>query len=396
MHIIHAFGHLVGGTLLVAGTSIGVGMLALPVVTAEGGFLPSIFLYILSWLFMLLTGLLILEACVWMPKKANLITLSERLLGQWGKRSCWVLYLFLFSCLMIAHVSGGGQITSELTGGFVSINGGMILYVLLFSPIIYFGTLWVDRVNILLMLGIGITYCVLVLSSIHYITPSLLTRSNWSLAWGSLPVILTAFGYQSLIPTLFNYMNRNILRVRLALILGTTIPLIVYILWQVLILGIVPLEGPSGLASALHKAQNAVIPLSSYLHNTTILNTGKFFALFALTTSYLGISIAFFDFLLDGFHIQSSQKGKILTCSCMFLIPLFICLINPHLFLIVLRWAGGVGVALLLGLMPILMVWSGRYYKGHSLMHEQIKGGKFTLSVLLAFIIFEIGVTFVT
>ena len=40
MHIVHTFGHLVGGTLLVAGTSIGVGMLALPVATASRRIYP--------------------------------------------------------------------------------------------------------------------------------------------------------------------------------------------------------------------------------------------------------------------------------------------------------------------------------------------------------------------
>ncbi|MES2272690.1 MAG: aromatic amino acid transport family protein, partial [Chlamydiota bacterium] len=52
-----------GGTLLVAGTSIGAGMLALPVVTASGGFLPALFVYFLCWLFMTCTGLLLLEIC---------------------------------------------------------------------------------------------------------------------------------------------------------------------------------------------------------------------------------------------------------------------------------------------------------------------------------------------
>ena len=96
MHIVKTFGHLVGGTLLVAGTSLGVGMLALPVATASGGFIPAMVVYLICWIFMLCTGLLILEACIWMPKDANLITLSTRLLGKWGKASCWVLYLFSF------------------------------------------------------------------------------------------------------------------------------------------------------------------------------------------------------------------------------------------------------------------------------------------------------------
>ncbi|HKZ00308.1 MAG TPA: aromatic amino acid transport family protein, partial [Rhabdochlamydiaceae bacterium] len=62
MQIVHTFGHLLGGILLVAGTSIGVGMLALPVATAAGGFVPSLLIYLICWIFMMCTGLLILEA----------------------------------------------------------------------------------------------------------------------------------------------------------------------------------------------------------------------------------------------------------------------------------------------------------------------------------------------
>jgi tyrosine-specific transport protein len=394
MHIVHTFGHLVGGTLLVAGTSIGVGMLALPVATASGGFIPSLVIYLLCWMFMLCTGLLILEACIWMPKNANLITLASRLLGKWGKVCCWLLYLFLFSCLMVAHVAGGGGVIADLSGGLFPNWLSTIIYVLIFSPVVYFGALWVDRTNLALMLGIIITYLLFVVSSVSYINPTFLERMDWGKIWWALPVVFTAFGYQSLIPTLFNYMNRNVPKVRLALICGTTIPLIIYIIWELIILGIVPLGGPNGLMEALRQGQNAVNPLGNYLQNPNLLRVGRAFAFFALSTSFLGISIAFVDFLLDGLKLSKKGSSKALVCTAIFLIPLLITLIDPNLFISALSIAGGIGVALLLGAMPILMVWAGRYYQGHSLIHQQLPGGKVTLSVMMLFIVFELLITF--
>ncbi|SRR5581483_4079088 len=390
MHIVRTFGHLVGGTLLVAGTSIGVGMLALPVATASGGFIPCVFIYLLCWLFMLGTGLLILEACIWMPKGANLITLSSRLLGKWGKVCCWILYLFLFSCLLIAYIAGGGGIVSDLTGGALPTWFGTILYVLLFSPVVFLGALWVDRLNLGLMLGIAITYALFVFSSISYVSPSLLARMDWEKIGWSLPIVFTAFGYQSLVPTLFNYMNRNVSKVRFALIIGTTIPLLIYLLWEFVILGIVPLEGTERLLQSLHKGKSAINPLGEYVKNPSFLLIGRSFAFFALTTSYLGISIAFLDFVLDGLKLPKRGKPKIAAGGLIFFIPLLITLINPHLFISVLRIAGGIGISLLLGAMPILMVWAGRYYEGYSLMHQQVPGGKITLSVMLTFVIFQL------
>jgi len=392
MHIVHTFGHLLGGTLLIAGTSIGVGMLALPVATASSGFIPSIFLYLICWLFMLFTGLLILEACIWMPKEANLITLASRLLGKWGKGACWILYLFLFSCLMVAHVTSGGGIVFDLTKGAIPLWLGTLLYVLIFSPVVYFGTLWVDRCNLMLIAGIVITFLFFVSSSVSYITPSLLTRMHWGQMWWALPVVFTAFGYQSIIPTLFNYMNRNVPKARLALIFGTTIPLVIYIIWELLILGIIPFEGEGGLLQALKKGQSAINPLGNYIHNPTLLAIGRFFAFFAMTTSYLGISISFVDFLLDGLKLSRKKKQRAIVCAVIFLIPTLITLINPHLFLSALNYAGGIGIALLLGALPILMVWTGRYYQGHSLIHQQLPGGKITLSLMLGFVAFELCV----
>ncbi len=396
MQIVRAFGHLVGGTLLVAGTSIGVGMLALPVVTAAGGFIPSLFIYIVCWLFMLCTGLLILEACIWMPKDANLITLSSRLLGKWGKVSCWILYLLLFSSLMVAHIAGGGNVVSLLFDGTLPVWLSTIIYVGIFAPVVYFGTLWVDRLNILLMVGIVITYLVFVGSSVKYIDFGLLARMDWSKSWLALPVVFTAFGYQSLIPTLFNYMNRNVRKMRFAIIVGTTIPLLIYVIWEMLILGIVPLEGSGGLAEAITKGENAINPLGSYLHHPKLLAIGQGFAFFAMTTSFLGISIAFIDFLADGLKVVKKGTRKMSLCALIFLIPMIITFINPHLFLIALRYAGGFGVALLLGAMPVMMVWAGRYYEGHSLLHQQLPGGKITLSILMLFVLIEVATTLST
>ncbi|NDE82772.1 MAG: tyrosine transporter, partial [Chlamydiia bacterium] len=83
--MIRSMKKILTGALLVAGTAIGAGMLALPVATAQGGFIPAVVLYVLCWLFMSMTGLLLLEVCLFMPKDANLISMSYHLLGNKGK-----------------------------------------------------------------------------------------------------------------------------------------------------------------------------------------------------------------------------------------------------------------------------------------------------------------------
>jgi tyrosine-specific transport protein len=396
MQISKSFGHLFGGTLLVTGTSLGVGMLALPVATAEGGFFPSLLIYFVCWLFMLGTGLLILEACIWMPKDANLITLSHHLLGRTGKFLCWVLYLFLFFSLMVAHLAGGGSVLKELVADAFSPGSSILIYLILFSPIVYLGTRWVDRINLLLMAGAILTYLLFVGTSLQHVQTKLLLPMNWTKAWTALPIVFTAFGYQSLIPTLMTYMNREVKKVRLAIILGTSIPFLIYVIWELLILGIVPLEGAGGLKEALAKGQNAVYPLKEFVQNPSLITVGRGFAFFVLTTSYMGIAIAFVDFLADGLKVPSRGWHKLGLCGIVFILPTLIALIDPSIFLQALNYAGGIGVALLLGALPILMVWNGRYKQGQSLRTKQLPGGKGVLSVMLLFILVELGITLFT
>jgi tyrosine-specific transport protein len=387
MNLTHRLGHVVGGTLLVSGITIGVGMLALPLATAEGGFLPAVVIYIICWLFMLATGLLTLEACIWMPKDSNFLTLANRLLGFPGKVFCLVLYLFLFICLMIAHVAGGGSVIDQITEKTFPHWINIFIYVLIFSPVVYLGTLWVDRLNLLLMLGIGISYLIFVFSAVPHLQIDYLQGGNWTRSWAALPVIFTAFGYQNIIPTLMTYLERDVRKVRLAIILGTSIPLCIYLIWELCILGIIPKES---LVQAFHKGQNAVTPLGTSLKAPFLLSVGQIFAFFALSASTNGIAIAFVDFLADGLKVKKKGMAKLGLCAFVFLIPALVAIIQPDIFIKALDVAGGFGVALLLGALPVAMIWSGRYYKKYSLENQQLPGGKFLLSLLMVFVLIEI------
>ncbi len=373
--------HLVGGTLLVAGTSIGVGMLALPVVTASGGFIPSIFVYLICWLYMVLTGLLILEACLWCPNDSNLITITRTLLGPKGAAVCWFTYLFLFYCLMVAHSAIGG---SAVQGVAPAIPGwaASLIYVAIFSPVVYLGTLWVDRFNKIMISGLIITFLLFVFNSFGYIDLSLLGRMNWTQGWLAIPTVFTAFGYQNLVPTIVTYMQRDYKKVRIAIWLGTSIPLVLYLLWEFLILGIIPIDS---LTEAMRQGQNAVTPLQNHLHKGSLGVIGEVFAFFAMTTSFICLAIGFFDFWADGLKWEKKGKKKLGIFSLVFLVPLLIVFIQPGAFLKALNLAGGVGVSILFGVLPALYIWAGRYLKGKSLSHQFVKGGKVSLAILLIF-----------
>jgi tyrosine-specific transport protein len=354
-------GSLLGGSLLVAGTTIGGGMLALPVLTSPGGFIPSLFIYVACWLFMTATGLLFLEISLQMEDNANLISMADKTLGLPGKIFAWILYLFLFYCLTVAYVVGCGDLITELAPNLLPRELGPLLFVLL--------------------------YCAFVGIGAKEVRTELLLHRNWSLSLLALPIAFTAFAYQGTVPTLVHYMGRDAAKIRKSIWIGTTCALVTYIIWQWLILGIIPYEGESGLKEALMQGQNAVYPLKNHLNTPEIYLIGRFFAFFALITSFFGVTLGLQDFLADGLNIQKTAKGKVLLLLLVFIPPLAISAYYPHLFLQALDYAGGYGVALLLGLLPVAMAWKMR--KIHPETDRQLIGGNALLAVMALFVIFE-------
>lgn len=379
-------GSLIGGALLVAGTAIGGGMLALPVLTATGGFIPATVIYVLCWLFMACTGLLLMEIFLWSKDEVNIVSMAQMTLGLGGKIAAWLLYIFLFYSLTVAYISGGGGLVTDIFEAFgrkdIPSWVSPLIFVGVFAPFVVIGPKAVDRLNVLLMAGLIISFLLFVILGVAHINPSLLIRANWPLAFLATPVVFTSFGFQGIVPTLTNYLDRNTTKVKRAIVIGSVIPLFVYILWEALILGVIPLRG---LEEARLAGFSAVAPLKEFLHYRWLFRVGEFFAFFAIITSFLGVTLGLLDFLADGLHVKKTFNGRVLLSLLIFAPPLIFSMVNPYVFLSALHYAGGVGCALLLGLLPILMAWRGRYHF-HYKSRYALPGGRLVLSLLILFV----------
>lgn len=377
------------GTLLVAGTSIGGGMLALPVLTSVAGFFPSLGIYLLCWLFMASTGLLFLEITQWMHKGANIVSMAQNTLGRPGKIIAWSLYLFLFYSLNIAYIVESGKTVVELSNGQIKDWMGPVLFLVLFAPCIVISTALAGRINLILMGGLILSYLGFVALGIRFIDIQLFASANWLLGPSALPIAFTSFAFQGIIPTLVSYLEYDVHKGRKAIIIGSFIPLIAYTVWQILVMGIVPIEGANGLEEALKLDLNAVQAMKCFLNNTYVYTIGQSFAFFALITSFLGVTLVLRDFLADGLNIQKTLVGKMGLASLIFIPPLLVSIVYPNIFLAMLEYAGGIGCTLLLGLLPIIMVWRGRYHF-HFKEKEQLFGGRGVLILLALFVICEV------
>ncbi len=340
-----------GGILLVAGTTIGAGMLAIPVVTAFGGFFPSLCLLLFCWLFFFLTAWLILDVNLACPGEPNLISMVGRSLGKWGKAVCWITYLLLLYSLTAAYIASGAPIflngIQTITGWNLPTAVGPIFLLILFGIFVYLGTRIVDRVNRLFMGALVISYILLIRFLPSQIHADLLQRSNFSAIWMAVPVLFTSFGFHIIIPTLTTYLHHDKKKLRLVIFLGSLSAFVFYVIWEFLVLGTTPL-------SALETAWKPAASLNMAI-----------FSFFAIITSFLGVSLSLSDFLADGLHMRKFTWGREFACLLTFIPPLLFVYAYPEGFILALQYAG-VFVAIVLCILPALMAWKLPRYRSFS------------------------------
>jgi tyrosine-specific transport protein len=382
-------GSVIGGGLLIAGSCIGAGMLGLPILTGLCGFVPSLWMFFLSWAFMTLTGLLLVEVTGWFPKQVNLISMTEASLGKWGKNACWVFYLFLFYALLVAYISGCGTLFSTLMKQHLHLATadwvGSLVFVLLFGAVVYRGTRPVDLWNRVLMLAKIASFLALVFLGVRYVSPKLLERSAPQYAVFSLPILVIAFGFHNMIPSLMGYMKGNVKRTRQSIWLGSLFALVIYLIWQLIVLGIVPLEGSSGLLESLKKGEEASQAISGILGSSFVSYFATLLAFFAILTSFLAQALSLTHFWADGLKMSYKKHESLWLCMLTLLPPLLLAISFPQIFFKALNFAGGICAVILFGILPVLMVWKGRK-AGSS--HYSVKGGKPLLVAIFLFALF--------
>lgn len=381
---------------LVAGTCIGGGMLALPIATGISGFVPSMVVMGVCWLAMTITALLLLEVSLWMKDGAHMITMTSSILGPWGKGVAWVLYLFICYASLVAYTAGGGtQMGSACQHYFqipVSNEMGSLIFVLIFTGVICVGNWFVGRVNTILFSALIIAYFALVGVGADEVKGSLLQHRNWGTSLIAVPLLLTAFSFQTMVPSLIPYLKRNVKSLRITIIGGTILAFMIYVVWLCVVMGIVPVDGEHGLAAALAQGD---LPVTEFLRvhvaGKWISIIAEFFAYFAIVTSFLGIAMGLFDFLADGLKIKKDLIGKAII-GCLIVIPtLIIATRFERVFMTAMDASGGLGDSILNGIIPVLMVWRGRYVLGYS-KDFRVPGGRLLLVAVAGFFVFAFGI----
>ena len=382
-------GSLVGGMLLVAGNCIGAGMLALPIVMGLAGFLPSLSMLIAAWIFMTFTGCLLVEINGWFYGQVNFLSMAKEALGRTGYLVAWMFYPILFYSILVAYVAAGGSIFSAIleTLFHLSVPGWVAscFFTAIFGWIIYLGTRPVDLMNRVLMVGLIVAYLGIIGFGLTQIHPKHLLHWDLSPLFSSLSILVLSFGFQNLIPTLTAYMKGDLKRVRFTILGGSSIVLIVYLLWSLVVLGNVPYEGILG---SYQKGEDATAALRA-ISASSLSYFAQAFAFFAIITSFLAIGLTLTHFLADGFKVEPTRDKTRWLIPLVLAPPFLFGVFYPKIFIKALSFAGGICAMILFGILPILMTWVGRYVKKIT-SNYHVAGGKISLILALCFALFVI------
>ncbi|MBQ8498535.1 aromatic amino acid transport family protein [Chlamydia sp.] len=389
----------IGGILIVAGTVIGAGVLAVPVLTAMDGFFPAALLYVLGWLVSLASGYGYLEVLTWCKgnKLTNLYSMAEETLGRVGRIVLCLVYLFLFYSLLVAYFCDGGNILSRIIGEKFIETSWMrhvmpVLFFVIFAPLLMTKTSVIDYCNRGFVFGLIFVFGLFCVLGAPRIQGELLLRTSWFSALNSLPIFFLAFGFQNVVPSLYHYLDGNVREVKRVILIGSLIPLILYIIWEALVLGTVPL---ADLLRAKQLGWTAAGALQGSLKNSAFYIAGELFGFFALVTSFIGTSLALKDFYIDIFK-WDAQKQRMHIFFLVFVFPLIWAVVYPEIVLSCLRYAGGVGGACIVVLFPVIMLWNGRYGKRHCSGKRILPGGKTVLLILTGYTVLNLVTLYYT
>ena len=372
---------IVGSTLIVAGTALGGGMLALPLASAGLGFYTAAFLIIANWGLMTYTALLMLEIHQHAEQDATLNSLAKSLLGKPGQYLATFASFFLFYALCAAYIAGGGSQLTNKINDFMSLEltpqFGAILLTIIVATIVSIGTHSVDMVNRVLF-SVKIIVLALTLSLLfpHVESINLLEMPvQQGLLLSALPVIFTSFGFHGSIPSIVRYVGIDIKTLKKVMICGASAPLVIYLLWQVATQGVLSQTN----LMANNSLTSFISSLSSVLQQPQVSQSVSVFADLALATSFLGVSLGLFD-LLSGMMTRTRIEGKshrLKTALVTFLPPLAFALFYPQGFITALGYAA-IALVILAIFLPVAMVSKQRKSQASG---YRVMGGNATLAL---------------
>ena len=386
-----------GTTLLVSGTMIGAGMLAMPLTSAGIGFTFTVVLLISLWILLTYSALLFVEVYQTTESDSGIGTLSALYFGNAGRVvSTTVMFVFLYA-LLAAYISGGGEILMKATqstgllgqeGVIANTSPEMTLKIFIGIFTVFFGsfviisTKVVDGFNRLLffvmLVALGVVMFVMFpKASVQNLMAMPLDNA---LIISAAPIFFTSYGFHGSIPSLVKYMEGDVRGLRIAIVAGSAITLVGYILWQLSTHGVLSQSEFTQILKEKPTLYGLIEACRRITGSEIIASAVQLFSALALVTSFLGVALGLFDctedMLRKGLHINA---GRLLLGAITFLPPVLFAYFYPD-FIAALSYAGQM-FAFFAVVLPVGLVWKAR--RRYPNLPYRVAGGDIALIIAL-------------
>lgn len=347
------------------GTIIGAGFLGIPYVVAKSGFLIGLVEIILIGIILLICKLYLGEILLRTSKTHQLPGLAKIYLGKWGYRIMFFSMFFGIYSALIAYLIGEGE---SLSYFFTSSLNYAIYFALgfwfLLSIFIYEGIRALKKGETIgIIFVFSILFLILILFSSKIKTESFLTY-NLENAFLPVGVIMFALLGFSALPEVLRELKRNEKLMKKTILIGTTLPIIVYCLFTAVVVG----------------AFTDIPEIATFA-------LGKMFVLlgiFTMFTAFFALSMAMRD--IYRFDLNYSKfKSWFLSCFVSLVLFLVVYLFKLFSFIEILS-IGGVVCGGINGILILLMVKKARKL-GKRKPEYKVKLPSWLIFILILFLI---------
>jgi amino acid permease len=354
---------------MITGMTIGAGILGIPYVVAQVGLKVGIAYILVLGLVMLLLNLMLGEIAVRTNEALQIPGLVGKYLGRVPKIIINIMIVFGSFGALLAYIAGEGQALAALFGG------NPVIWSVVFWSIASVAT-WkglqtvktVEKILSITVMSIIIGVSFFILKDFNVSYWSHVDIAKFFVPYG---VILFALNGTPAIIEAHALLPRDQKSFKKALIIGSLIPVAIYILFAVAVVG----------ATGLQTTQIATIGLGQKF-GTGVLILSNIFAILAMSAGFIGSGIA-----LKQNFIWDNKMNKTLAEFLIVSVPFLLFILGLREFISILSVAGG----LVIGTEAIMLVfvcWQAR--KKSRVSADEFKLHHFWLLAVPVFLIFTL------
>ena len=326
---------------MITGMTIGAGILGIPYVVARVGLKIGIVYILVLGLIMLFLNLMLGEIAVRTNQSLQIPGLTGKYLGKWARYFMNVIIIFGSYGALLAYIIGVGQSLAALFGG--NAAAWSVIFWSIASIVVWRGLQTIKSVEKVLSIIVISIICGLSFYLFKDFQPANWAYADLSKIFLPYGVILFALNGTPAIIEAHALLPRSQRHFKKALIIGSLIPVAVYIIFAVAVVG----------ATGLQTSEIATIGLGAKFGEGVLISS-NIFAILAMSAGFIGSGIALKQNL-----VWDNKINKILAEFLVISVPLLLFFAGFREFITVLSVAGGLFIGIE-AIVLIIVCWQAR------------------------------------